>query len=247
MWGGFSQCKGQKVLLEACINSGKDYDRVFFLSGLDYVLVSDKEFHTFFEENKNKEFVCGANISTCGEARQERKIKYYHLFRDVQFKSSFLRTAVKAGVRISLRLLGFRKPLSIPVGNTSWDVYYGSSWSSMTFECAKYVLKQMQENKVVRHYFSTCYAPDELYIPTIVMNSEYGKRAIHCSNKENIYLVNVTPLHYITYRKFIFTYDENDYDMLMSSGKIFVRKLVTGKSEKLIEMIDQHNSVEAAE
>lgn len=230
------------MLLNACVNSGNEYDRVFFLSGLDYVLVSDKEFCSYFERNKSKEFVCGINISKCREKRQQRKIRYYHFFRDVPLKSnSFLRKAIIVGTRLTLRALGFRKPLSIPVDGTSWDVYYGSSWSSMTFSCAKYVLKQMHENKVVWRYFSTCYAPDELYIPTIVMNSEYGKQAILCNNEERIYLMRATPLHYIEYHNFIFTYDEKDYDKLMLSGKIFVRKLVSGKSEKLIEMIDKHN------
>ena len=108
----------------------------------------------------------------------------------------------------------------------------------MTFACAKYVLKQMHENDVVRKYFATSYAPDELYIPTIVMNSEYGKHAIPCDSLDFKIL---TPLHYLNYIGFIFTYDENDYGKLMSSGKIFVRKLVSRKSEKLIEMIDQNH------
>lgn len=233
-------CEGQRLLLDACLGSGRTYDRVFFLSGLDYVLVSDEEFRAFFEENKEKEFVCGANISTCSEERQQQKIKYYHLFRDIPLKhNSFLRRAIIVGTRISLRLLGFRKPLSIPVDGATWDVYYGSEWSSMTFGCAKYVLGQMKKNTIVRRYFSTSYAPDELYIPTIVMNSEYGKKAIPCGKLD---FKLITPLHYLNYQGHIFTYDENDYDTLMSSGKIFVRKLVSGKSEKLIEMIDRHNS-----
>ena len=238
-WAGFSVCVGQRILLDACVKSGKEYDRVFFLSGLDYVLVSDEEFRAFFEANKEKEFVCGFNISRCHEERQLRRIKYYHLFRDIPLKhTSFLRRAIIVGTRLALRTLGFRKPLSIPVGGTSWDVYYGSEWTSMTFACAKYVLKQMHENDVVRKYFATSYAPDELYIPTIVMNSEYGKHAIPCDSLDFKIL---TPLHYLNYIGFIFTYDENDYGKLMSSGKIFVRKLVSGKSEKLIEMIDRNH------
>ena len=238
-WAGFSVCVGQRILLDACVNSGRKYDRVFFLSGLDYVLVSDEEFRAFFEANKEKEFVCGANVSKCKWESQLYKIKYYHLFRDIPLKhTSFLRRAIIVGTRLALRTLGFRKPLSIPVGGTSWDVYYGSEWTSMTFACAKYVLKQMHENDVVRKYFATSYAPDELYIPTIVMNSEYGKHAIPCDSLDFKIL---TPLHYLNYIGFIFTYDENDYGKLMSSGKIFVRKLVSGKSEKLIEMIDRNH------
>lgn len=72
---------------------------------------------------------------------------------------------------------------------------------------------------------------------TIVMNSVFRKHAIEINvNNFN----KLTPLHYLNYRGYIYSYDENDYDKIMSSGKIFVRKLVSGKSEKLIEMINQH-------
>ncbi len=236
-WAGFSVCVGQRILLDACMDSGREYERVFFLSGLDYVLVSDEEFRAFFDANKEREFVCGFNISQCHEERQLYRIRLYHLFRDIPLKhNSFLRRAIIVGTRLTLRVLGFKKPLSIPVAGASWDVYYGSEWTSMTFGCAKYVWKQMHENEVVRKYFATSYAPDELYVPTIVMNSEYGKNAIPCDSSD---FKQLTPLHYLNYHNFIFTYDENDYDKLMSSGKIFVRKLVSGKSEKLIEMIDK--------
>lgn len=236
-WGGFSQCKGQEALLDAFANSGKAYDRMFFLSGLDYVLVSDDEFRDFFDRNQEREFVCGFNISKSDAKGQLWRIRLYHLFRDMPMKqNSFLRRSIIAGTRLALRCLGLRKPVSIPMGDDSWDVYYGSQWTSMTSGCARYVLGQMKNNRKVRRYFSTSFAPDELYVPTLVMNSEYAERAIPCESME---FENLAPLHYLNYKQTIFTYDESDYDTLVSSGKIFVRKLVSGKSERLMEMIDE--------
>ena len=236
-WGGFSQCKGQEALLDAFANSGKAYERMFFLSGLDYVLVSDDEFRDFFEKNQEREFVCGYNVSKSGDGKQQWKVKYYHLFRNMPLgQRNFLRRCIIAGTRLALRMLGLRKPVSIPMGDDSWDVYYGSQWTSMTSGCARYVLGQMKNNRKVRRYFSTSFAPDELYIPTLVFNSEYGRHAIPSAVKG---LKQNTPLHYLNYRGHIYTYDESDYDTLMSSGKIFVRKLVSGKSERLMEMIDE--------
>lgn len=240
-WGGFSQCVGQKVLLENCLNK-KSYDRIFFLSGLDYVLVSDNEFKSFFDVNKNKEFVCGFNLTTSNIKSQQGRFKYYHYFRDIPLKhNSILRRIIIVGTRLFLKGLGLRKPLQVPISqNEKWDIYYGSSWMSMTNECAKYVLSQMKDNSVLNKYFSTSYTPDELYIPTIVMNSSFKNHAIEV--KENNFN-KLTPLHYLNYRGYIYSYDENDYDKIMSSGKIFVRKLVSGKSEKLIEMINQHSGI----
>jgi hypothetical protein len=33
--------------------------------------------------------------------------------------------------------------------------------------------------------------------------------------------------------------DENDYDTLINSGKMFTRKLVSGKSDRLVKLLHQ--------
>ena len=98
----------------------------------------------------------------------------------------------------------------------------------------------MKNNMALNKYFKMCYAPDELYIPTIVLNSVFKRNA---SVLETSNFKALAPLHYLNYIGHILSYDENDYDTLMTSGKIFVRKMISGKSEKLIEMIDKHNDV----
>lgn len=49
----------------------------------------------------------------------------------------------------------------------------------------------------------------------------------------------LTPLHYLRYEECIRVWDENAYDDIIASGKPFVRKLVSGKSERLIEMLEE--------
>ena len=34
--------------------------------------------------------------------------------------------------------------------------------------------------------------------------------------------------------------DEADYDVLMNSGRMFTRKLVSGKSDKLVKMLEEY-------
>lgn len=114
----------------------------------------------------------------------------------------------------------------------------GGVWTGLTYECVRYIVDQMHNNQTMRHYFQTCYVPDELSIPTIVFNSKFASRA-HLLRTDANDLPLVTPLHYIDYSCGILSYSEKDFDMLMNSGKVFVRKLVTGKSEQLIEMINQ--------
>lgn len=93
----------------------------------------------------------------------------------------------------------------------------------------------MNTNKVLERYLSTAYAPDELIIPTIIFNSKFAANAILSSTP---CFEHLTPLHYLHYTDHIWTYDEHDFADIMNSGKMFVRKLVSPKSNKLVEMIE---------
>lgn len=236
-WGGYSQVRCEKLLLQkAIIESGKDYDRVFILSGLDYLLYSPEKFRSFCEKHCNTEFVCGYNITKSNDQRQLSRIILYHYFRDIPLPhKSFLRRAIVGGCMLLLKYLGIRKHPYIVINGRYQNIYYGSNWVSLTGNCAKYVLGEMNTNKVLERYLSTAYAPDELIIPTIIFNSKFAANAILSSTP---CFEHLTPLHYLHYTDHIWTYDEHDFADIMNSGKMFVRKLVSPKSNKLVEMIE---------
>lgn len=132
-----------------------------------------------------------------------------------------------------LKYLGVRRKPYFKYQGKLLTIYFGSSWISVTRSCAENLQGQLQEKAVV-NYFKTVYAPDELCVPTLVMNSGFRKKAILV---DKLTFQGVTPLHYLNYEDCIWSYDENVYETIVSSGKMFVRKVVSGKSEKLIEMI----------
>lgn len=236
-WGGYSQVLCEKFLLQKAIaESGKIYDRIFILFGLDYLLYSPKRFKRFCEKYRNKEFVCGYNITRSYNKRQLKRIVLYHYFRDIPLPhKSFLRRAIIGSSMLILKYLGLRKRPYIVINGRKLDIYYGSNWVSLTGSCARYVLHEMSTNKMLEKYLSTAYAPDELIISTIVFNSEYGVNAIQNATQN---FECLTPLHYLHYTDHIWTYDESDFDDIMKSGKMFVRKLVSPKSDRLVEMIE---------
>lgn len=193
---------------------------------------------TSCRKNNNKEFVCGYNITTSGNKNQLNRIVLYHYFRDVPLPhKSFFRRALIVGTRLLLSLTGIRKKPYITVDGKRWDIYFGSQWVSMTRKCAEYVLEQLEKNTTLCKYFSTAYAPDELVVPTIVFNSKFSSQAILCQKLDFSIL---TPLHYLHYTSHIWTYDETDFDDIIKSGKMFVRKLISPKSDKLVEMLEQY-------
>lgn len=236
-WGGYSQVECFRSLLAEVLRGEKKYDRILLLSGLDYPIFSPSQINSFFEENKTKEYVCGYNISECGYDFQLRKIKYYHFFRDIPLPhKSIVRRTIIGGSMLLLKYLGIRRKPYLMMGGKRWDVYFGSSWIGITKECGEYILRQLETNKELTKFFSSTYAPDEMCVPTIVMNSPF---AINAINVTEMSFKAVTPLHYLNYEECIWSYDENDYDTLIASRKMFVRKTISGKSEKLICMINK--------
>lgn len=236
-WGGFSQVRAIKLLLEAALEENEPrFDRLFVISGLCYPLYSPSELISYSEANKNKEMLAAYNLSQGINKEQKQRIELYHFFRDINLPhKSFLRKSIIGGTKLLLKYLHFRKKPYILIDGIRWDVYKSAEWVGLTRECSKYVLNQLNQKKELVSYFKTSYASDELVVATIVMNSEYRNRAFHIDSYE---LDKLSMLHFLHYTDHIWTYDENDFEALIKSGKPFVRKLVSGKSEKLIEMIN---------
>lgn len=238
-WGGFSQCAAQRELLKAVFDSDREYDRVFFLSGLDYPVFSKTEMEDFLNQHKKTEFVAGWNLSESNVKNQLYKVKYYHYFRDIQLPhESVIRRMIIIGVRCFLRLLRLEKKSYLAINGGGYKcVYFGTQWTSMTSGCARHVLEEMNNNVALMKYFKTAYAPDELLIPTIVYNSHFVNNAV--PNVKGLDFQLLTPLHYLKYEDYVWSWDEKAYNDIVKSGKMFVRKLVSGKSERLIEMLEE--------
>ena len=238
-WGGKSQCEYQRNLIEAVLNSGKIYDRVFFLLGLDYPLWNNNRILDYMECNPHRELIMGMNLSDCYKPRKmQTRVRQFH-YRDLPIRNLTIRRFLYAGIREILDCLHIRKNNYVMVGNRECKVYCGSSWWCLTGECLKYVYDTICNQKEYWNYFKTCLAPDEMLIQTIVFNSKYASKAILY---EGDYpgLVGLTPLHYIEYDKEIHTYTEKDFEKLIASGKMFVRKVQSCVSDELIRMIDRY-------
>lgn len=89
----------------------------------------------------------------------------------------------------------------------------------------------------IRRYFVNSFGPAETLIQTIVFNSPQWASRCQLFQGEYPGLAALTPLHYIVYDPIIKVMDETDYDTLIASGKMFTRKLVSGKSDQLVERL----------
>lgn len=241
-WGSFAQVLSQKELMRMVIVSGEVYERVICLSGLDYPILSNSRIFSLFSENPHKEYICGVNFSNPANTILHQRVTLYHFFRDIKVRNVKLKKAFSGTSRMLMKALPVRKNSHVKVNEGQWDVFMGADYWALTFPCVKYIYKIMQTEKSLMNYFRYSFVPSEMCIPTIVFNSVYATNAL----ESEIYrgLPPLTPLHHIVYNKEIKVFDENDYEILAICGKMFFRKATTGKSDKLIELIDTFRALQ---
>lgn len=242
-WGNLSQVKYQMALIKACLDSGINYDYIFSLSGLDYPLWSNESITRFLEKRPGFNYIQGMNLTQTGNPG-------YQISRPpldwLRIPDQRLKMRVRKLFRLGLETVGYRKKLTFSTPRKVFEIYKGASWWCITPELASYVLTRYTSVPEIRKYFHDSFGPDETLVQTLAFNSRFKEQCILSHSCPNG-LSSLTPLHYIDYNRYIHVFTENDYERLMASGKMFARKLVTGKSDKLMDMIDAHRAVDNGE
>jgi len=242
-WGGYSQVLAHKEMLGAILRSQKKYKRIVCISGLDYPVCSNAKIHEVFETNPDKEFITGLNISHDEPKELYRIINYVFVDNPFLIDSSI---AVKILKKISnvFKLHLKKSNFSYLQGKKS-DIFFGSDWYAITYDCAKYVYESLCKEKKFLRYISTVFMPSELCINTIVFNSRFANNAIKMprnfalSIPGDISFERISPLHYLEYRDKMKTLVADDFDKILKSNKMFFRKAETGISDSLMDRIDR--------
>ncbi|MCI9197115.1 MAG: beta-1,6-N-acetylglucosaminyltransferase [Lachnospiraceae bacterium] len=236
-WGGYNVIQAEIELL-ACAMQAQFYDRIVLLQGSDYPLKSGKEILSFFELNKNVEFIHCTSCSRSKDPYLYRRCCCYwfydnpNLLKRVWNKLNFL----------------FSIPLRSKViheGNRILEIYWGCAQWAITGECAKYIIEFYLSHEKVNKWFKHAFPVDELYINTIVMNSKFSRNTFYKNQKTIKSLVNLRNLHYFEYPSMVKVFTAEDYKMLCGLDELYCRKVNTNESSDLLDMIDAaHNSVE---
>lgn len=242
-WGTILEVDYQMNLIKAALDYPVAFDRIFFLSGMDYPLWSNERITAYLESLGEKEVLQGICMSGSGiRNRQKRLYRTPRPFVNYSFLSNKTNERIGILLRKLGKLLGRRKHLRVdPFG---LDLYKGSAWWCITQGLASYLYNKYTHVPELRRYFTDSFGPAETLIQTIAFNSRtYGGNCI-LSRGEYTTLAALTPLHFIDYDPVIKIMDETDYDRLYDSDKMFTRKVVSGRSDRLVEMIDAHRASE---
>lgn len=218
-WGGFSQIKAELILLEEATKNEHAYYHL--MSGVDMPLKSQEEIFRFFDDNQGQEFIGIDEISEDGEAFSAR-IKYYHLLQDIIGRNSGVHIAIAE--KIEQMLLKFQAVMKVNrLKSVSTPIYKGANWFSITHPLAEYLLNN---KKLIKQLFGNGLCADELFLQTITMASPYAGN-----------VVNDT-LRYIDWnRGFPYIFKMEDYNELVSSPKLFVRKFDENVDMEVVERL----------
>lgn len=239
-WGGYNAIEATYELLRTALRSDRNYDYFVLLQNLDYPVRSNEYIEAFFEKNKGTEFIRGCKIARTKDWHYARKYKIYNK-RDDDFYTTRHSKARKILHDIllalqSIRTIGFNGV--IKENNKAFDIYYGAAQWAVTRDCARYMIEFEKShpgfNKIMRHV----QFPDEEYFHTVVHNSEFKYKCVKYDEPEQRWLVNWRNLHYFEFPKEVTVFEEKDFEKIMKQDTLFVRKVKSGMSDRLMDRID---------
>lgn len=235
MWGSINEVEYQMELIRAALTGDADY--FISMSGMDYPLWSNPRIIDYFEKAKAQKHEILQGISMLHQGEAARLYTEFRFFSAKPWRYGSLGSKFRVALRKIVAATGVKKTLEIHCPEKTYTLYKGAAWWAITTELGRFVLKAWDENEPLRHYFKTSFCPAETFIQTVAFNSPFRDRCILTTGKFEC-LEALTPLTYIYYRPVIKILTEEDFPILQSSGKMFCRKVITGKSDRLMKMID---------
>lgn len=232
-WGGLSHMMTLVALLDEAIIY--PHDRLVYISGLDYPVWSNERMEQFYEQNPKRQLLCGYNLTHCKDTIAPKKINHFAWW-DVPIKNEKLFNKVRRKLNDFLEYIPHAT--SFKVDGKEWEVFWGSDWWSMSYECAKYVIDTYHAHKEIYKFFKFTFCPSELWVQTIVANSPY-RNEMNFTDQFDFNIV--TELELINYSdKGMYIWQEKDFDTIVEADKMFIRKTTTAVSQGLYEKIDDY-------
>lgn len=225
-WGGYSQIDVEVRLLEEATKRN-NYLYYHLLSGEDLPIKTQKYIHKFFDENQGYEFVRFQNEIF----EHKDRINYYYLLQEL-----LGRNKSKVGKIIRKLSIQIQKTMKIK-RNKNIEFQKGTNWFSITDDFARYVVSKKDW---IRKVFKNTICCDEIFIQTILINSNFKEKLYHKKFDNDIHSI----MRLIDWnRGKPYTFREKDFQELKSSDMLFARKFQCEIDAKIVnEIYNEVNS-----
>lgn len=216
-WSGFSQVQATIKLFELVESTKRTYDYIHFISGQDLPLMSHAQMDAYIEnKGTDQQFVEVHNIDS-----YKWRLTQYSFFRE----NPNNRKKLYRLTDIALRLI--QMPFVHRNNFKGFELYKGSQWFSITYECMNYILSYIHENDYCSKFeYTAC--PDEHFFQVLLMNSKYKDNVLKYNSRYIVFEgLNASPK----------TLGVDDMDSFMNGQYMFARKFDMNKDKKVISKI----------
>jgi len=232
-WGDMSAVRAMFSLYR-CALKAENYDYFVLLSGEDYPVQHSDALCALLADGKER--LIAAPLEGPGVLR----VKGYWFWK---LPKRIMTRALRKG----LSLLGVEKRPYLTVKGERWEIWVASQWTALSRGCVEHFLTKAENNPEIFEYFRYSRAPDELVIPTIIMNTpEWRERTLTRSAGQSPDFEGRAGIHYLkqisTTASTVEIFDESAFDAAIASGKPFIRKVRPGVSDRLLDLLDQHRA-----
>lgn len=221
-WGGVSQIQAEMALFETAKVAGGGYAYYHILSGVDLCIKPQNVIHEFFDNNPNKLFIHFENDPKWLSKARDR-IKFYWMQTG---RSAILLRLNKVFV-FAQRLFGVDR-----LRHINMKIVGGSNWCSLPDSFVEYLL---QKKDLIKKTFAASFCSDEIFIQTIVANSEFVENVYDRNNADDLALRHIDWMRGSPY-----VFQENDFEELVNSSAMFARKFTYSLENKLVDMLLEH-------
>lgn len=247
-WGGFSIVQAEINLVSEALRRKNKYIKYVLLSGADYPIKSARYIYEYLQKNEQTEFIRGINMDKHPQNHFFSKhidvfqIHDYPFIRNTNSKYFYY---LRASVNKLLRKI----KLTNKVRYNSFNLYQGSQWWALSHGCLVELMNIYKNNKDSFVNFRIgMFAPDEKFFHTLFFQSKYREKnvvggedtpmqlnnekdmTIQTANLANIHLLDTSMTKW---------FNEDDFEVILQSEKLFVRKVKTGYSDGLLNLIDK--------
>jgi hypothetical protein len=234
-WGSYELVQTELLLFAEASKTKHDYYHL--LSGADLPIKPKKYIYDFFEEHKGFEFIhfdTDERLKNDHEIR--RRTRLYHFFQN--YRRRYNNMALNEFFTFIERIL---LCIQLVIGvdrmrkHPELSIRYGSQWVSITDDLVKYILSK---KTLIEEVFKKTNCADELFIQTLVYNSDYKDKLYDKKYdddiKANMRLIdmksrgnNGNP----------YTWRDKDFEEIMSSDCLFARKFDSKIDKQIIDRI----------
>nr|WP_308623735.1 beta-1,6-N-acetylglucosaminyltransferase [uncultured Eisenbergiella sp.] len=231
-WGSFELVQVELFLFKKA--SEKHYDYYHLISGTDFPIKTKSYIDDFFEKNSGCEFV---HFDTDERLRNDkelgRRTRLYHFLQN--YRRRFSVTALNTFFTFLERCLLVTQ-LVLHVDrmkkNPDFKIRYGSQWVSITDELVRYIISQESS---ICEIFKWTNCADELFIQSLVYNSEFKKRLYDGKFNDDIHAnIRLIDMKKRGKNGNPYTWRDSDWEEIQSSDCLFARKFNVDVDKEIV-------------